>query len=86
MVRAGGSIPSWGTTSGIMYVTVLPAVKDKGVAMYDIHVGDKFQNDSGKTVTVVEIDQDGSIKYEFESGARRWISREGFLDKFFREV
>lgn len=52
--------------------------------MYDIHVGDKFCNIQGGTyVTVIEIDLDGRIKYEFDgSKAHRWADRDVFLTRY----
>lgn len=51
--------------------------------MYDIHVGDEFENKNGKVVRVVLIDIDGKIQYEFvESGAKRWMPRADFLSRF----
>lgn len=51
--------------------------------MYDIHVGDRFKNDNDTYVTVVLIDADGRIKYEFDgSSAKRWADRDKFLEKF----
>lgn len=54
--------------------------------MYDIHVGDRFANEEGsrgKSVTVLEIDMDGRVRYEYDgSGTKRWADRDVFLTRF----
>lgn len=51
--------------------------------MYDVHVGDVFKSEKDKHVTVVQIDIDGRIRYEFiESRVTRWADREDFLERF----
>jgi len=51
--------------------------------MYDVHVGDRFKSFKDVHVTVVTIDLDERIKYQYEaSGRTRWLDRNDFLEKF----